>query len=71
MKRLLLTIFLMLALLGCAEVPLEVPVEGGEVGIWGRIVEKTVTLESGETVVCLVFSGNQKGGLSCDWDNPR
>lgn len=33
------------------------------------LVEARVILEDGREVVCIVYSGTRKGGLSCDWEN--
>ena len=36
-----------------------------------RVFEVTQRLADGRSVVCLVYTGYQAGGLSCDWPGHR
>lgn len=35
----------------------------------GDLYERTVRMSDGRQVVCLVYFGYRKGGVSCDWDH--
>lgn len=36
-----------------------------------NLYERTITLEDGRTVTCVVYTQYQKGGLSCDWEGAK
>lgn len=36
-----------------------------------RLHERTITLQDGRTITCVIYNQYQKGGLSCDWEGAK
>ena len=67
----LLTPVFLLALAGCGSAPAhEVRSIDSQCSVWrGNLRECVITLTGARKVDCVVYSGYQKGGLSCDWSH--
>ena len=60
-----------MALAGCGSAPAhEVRSIDSQCSAWrGNLRECVITLTGTRKVDCVVYSGYQKGGLSCDWSH--
>lgn len=63
---------LSLSLVGCGISSGGSPESDSEAGEQSQyLYERTITLKDGRKVTCVVWSGGNQGGVSCDWGNAK